>query len=55
MHALLRRGSTTDKDEAEYLRCILIRKGDYISAQPLAIGDLARKLKKKYHQGNSKG
>ncbi len=38
MHELLRRGSTTDKEEAEYLRCIPIRKGDYISTQPLVIG-----------------
>jgi hypothetical protein len=35
---LLRRGSTTDKEEAQHLRYIPIAKGRYISIQPLIIG-----------------
>ncbi len=38
MHELLRRGATTDKDEAKNLRCIPIGKGKYISFQPLMVG-----------------
>jgi hypothetical protein len=38
IHELLRRGATTDKDEAKHLRCIPIGKGEYISFQPLMIG-----------------
>ncbi len=38
IHELLRRGSTTDKEEAEHLRCIPLKAGKYISIQPLIIG-----------------
>jgi hypothetical protein len=35
---LLKRGSISDKEDARYLRCIPIAKGDYLSIQPLMIG-----------------
>lgn len=38
MHELLQKGGTSDKEEANHLRCIPIAKGDYLSIQPLIIG-----------------
>jgi hypothetical protein len=47
INELLRRGSSSDKDEAQHLRYVPTTKGKYISIQPLIIGfkkDTQRKI-----------